>query len=89
MRCYKSATGPRQEPGWRWEQVDTDVADIVDRLQRDGDPFTVASCGGHGDRIPHIALEDGSYLLVVSERERDAFDEHYRARKALNLGDAH
>lgn len=87
MRCYKSATGPGQRPGWRWEQVDSDVAELVERLQREGDPFTVASCGGHGQGLPHVVLVDGSRLLVVSEEEHEVFDEHFRARKALGLAD--
>lgn len=30
VRCWKSATGPMQEPGWKWEAVDLPVADLVE-----------------------------------------------------------
>lgn len=73
--CWKTATGPKQRPGWRWEMVDLGVADLVEQLQRNvagmpgGPPPlvpTAGCCQGHQPgQLPHVLLADGRVLVVL------------------------
>lgn len=54
---------------------DSEIADIVDALNADVVPSTVASCSGHGYRPGSIIMKDGRYLMIFASQEEAKYAE--------------
>lgn len=51
---------------WRYVDIDSCIADIVEALQKAGIDMR-GSCCGHGKRIGDITLQDGRVLLITDK----------------------